>query len=439
LNAGKLVKSNQEQAVASWINYLNQVRITQLIESLSKQTTNFKEAIGMVNSTFDIIQSTIIERNRGGVAGMHGFIAEIAECGIGNARQLIEGKASNYSWINDNGPVDLVRDGIEIQQKFVNSGGYLSLKAIKEHLTKYPEFTSNGGVYQVPSNHYEKIKYLLDMPKEVADKMPTSAGEFSLKQWKEVHLFFESGEMDFKSIESSILSYDSVQVNRIEKTIETEKVEIKKTDEIKREAAYEKSLPTFKEGIKATVISSIFEGGTAFCMGIVKKKKAGKKIADFNESDWVDVLGESGRGTIKGGIRGASIYSLTNFTATPSAVASAIVTASFGMAEQAHLFRIGKIDEVLFIENSELLCLEASVSALTSFIGQALIPIPVLGAVIGNTVGTMMYQIAKDSFSLNEQKIFRDYAESLQQLDVTLQEKYQNIMYPLVKTQFQKF
>ena len=31
-----------------------------------------------------------------------------------------------------------------------------------------------------------------------ANKMPTSTGEFSLKQWKEVHKFFEEGDILLK-------------------------------------------------------------------------------------------------------------------------------------------------------------------------------------------------------------------------------------------------
>ena len=68
------------------------------------------------------------------------------------------------------------------------------------------------------------------------------------------------------------------------------------------------------------------------------------------------------------------------------------------------------------------------VSALSSFAGQVLIPVPVLGAVIGNTVGTMMYQIAKDNLSAREQKIFEEYAEAVRQLDVSLQDQYQKFV-----------
>ena len=100
----------------------------------------------------------------------------------------------------------------------------------------------------------------------------------------------------------------------------------------------------------------------------------------------------------------------------------------FRSAEQAYQLKQGNVDEQRFIENSEMLCLDASVSALSSFAGQVLIPVPVLGAVIGNTVGTMMYQIAKDNLSAREQKIFEEYAEAVRQLDVSLQDQYQKFV-----------
>lgn len=149
-----------------------------------------------------------------------------------------------------------------------------------------------------------------------------------------------------------------------------------------------------------------------------------KKFKDFTSDDWKEIAGDSAKGTAKGGVRGASIYVLTNYTATPAAVASAIVTASFGVAEQAHLYRQGKLDEISFIENSEMVCLDASVSALSSFAGQVLIPIPVLGAVIGNAVGTLLYQISKDSLSAKEQEIIEEYLKDINNLNTELEAKY---------------
>ena len=88
------------------------------------------------------------------------------------------------------------------------------------------------------------------------------------------------------------------------------------------------------------------------------------------------------------------------------------------------MLRIGKITQEQFIMNSEILCLDTSVSALSSFIGQALIPVPVLGAVIGNTVGTLLYQVAKDNLTKEEQKIIEGYLKYLYELEITLENKY---------------
>jgi len=356
MNTEKIAKSSQEQAIGAWTNYLNQVRLDRLVEALSKQNTNLATAMETIETAFATIKDDIILRNRGGEKGMHGFIAEIAECGIGNARQQIVGKSGVYVWINDNGPDDLRRGTEAIQQKFVQAGGHLSLRAIAEHLRHYPEYLAEGHKYQIPKDHYDKIMTYLEMPADVANKLPTSSGEFSLRQWKEVHAFFEVNNIDLSKLEPSILEYGDVQQAAIAATFDKEKEHLQEVDQAQRDIAYQESKPTLAEGVKATATAAAVEGATTFVMAVARKRKAGKKIKDFAQADWMEIAGDSGKGSIKGGVRGASIYVLTNYTATPAAVASALTTAAFGVAEQAHLFRNGAIDEVRFIENSEILC-----------------------------------------------------------------------------------
>lgn len=424
MNAEKIVKSSQEQAVGAWINYLNQVRLDRLLSALSKQNTNLATAMDTIETAFDTIKEDIIVRNRGGDKGMHGFIAEIAECGIGNARKQIIGDSAAYTWINDNGPDDLIRGADAIQQKFVQAGGHLSLNAVAEHLSHYPEYLAEGHKYQIPKDHYDKIMAYLNMPADVANKLPTSTGEFSLRQWKEVHNFFESNDIDVSKLEPSILEYGDVQQGAIATTFDKEKEHLQEVDRERRDAAYQESKPTLVEGVKATAVAAAVEGVTTFVMAIARKRKSGKRIKDFDEADWVEITGESGKGIVKGGVRGASIYVLTNFTATPASVASAITTAAFGVADQAHLLNIGAINELQFIENSEILCLDASVSALSSFVGQVIIPIPVIGAVIGNAVGTMIHQIGRDILSIKEKKLIEKHLKELTDLNEKLSTDY---------------
>ena len=51
IEAKKMIKSGQEQAVASWINYLNQVRLDRLMEVLQKEELNLNEAMSTIGET----------------------------------------------------------------------------------------------------------------------------------------------------------------------------------------------------------------------------------------------------------------------------------------------------------------------------------------------------------------------------------------------------
>ena len=55
--ARKKVKSNQEQAVASWINYLNQIRLERLFKALQAQNTNLNQALQTLQATLSTIRA----------------------------------------------------------------------------------------------------------------------------------------------------------------------------------------------------------------------------------------------------------------------------------------------------------------------------------------------------------------------------------------------
>lgn len=55
-----IIKSGQEQAVASWINYLNQVRLNQMNEVLKQEQSNLNEAMATINETLNKISVDIV-------------------------------------------------------------------------------------------------------------------------------------------------------------------------------------------------------------------------------------------------------------------------------------------------------------------------------------------------------------------------------------------
>ena len=140
----------------------------------------------------------------------------------------------------------------------------------------------------------------------------------------------------------------------------------------------------------------------------------------------------------RGGIRGAAVYGLSNFTATPAEIASALVMATFGILAQARRLQNGDIGAEEFVANSEVICLEVSVSALSSILGQIVIPVPVLGVIIGNTVGMFLYQIAKDHLSDKEQQLIQNYRQSISTLEKSLEEQYHKVLEE-INAEFEKY
>lgn len=168
----------------------------------------------------------------------------------------------------------------------------------------------------------------------------------------------------------------------------------------------------------------MLEGGVAFAIGVYKKKKAGKKIAEFTKEDWKELGIDTGVGAGKGAIRGGTVYVLTNFASVPAPMASAMVTATLGMLVQACKLNNGDITAEEFVDASETICLDVTMSAVSSMLGEILIPIPVLGAIIGNTVGMFMMNIARSYLSSEEQKLIATYQKEMTELKNQLDSEY---------------
>lgn len=417
-----VVQANVEQnAAASWIVYLKQLRVSRMFEALADQKENLENAIEEIESARFSIWNWLIDRNRGGEKGLHGFIAEAAQNGIDQARRCVEGvKMPDCDWLSNNGPADLTREGIIIQQKFVASGKRLSLDAVMRHLDKYPDFIEKGGRYQIPSDFYDKVKELFEMPQAATSSL--SKDDYRL--WKYVHETLDGKRISLNNLEPSALKYADAQKGAYNERLDREIESLKKrNDEINAEIEGSDK-PSLKEAGGAVFFSAVIEGGVTFVSEILKKKKEGKLLKDFSDDDWKEILSRTGYHTGTGATRGGVLFVTENFTKTPSAIASALLTATFNVAELMYKYKHGKISKENLYDESEKACLSAAVSGLSSMIGQTLIPIPVIGSVIGNTIGNLMYQTALDC-QKSEMELVRFYTRSIEEKTASLNLEYQ--------------
>lgn len=434
------IKSTQEQATAAWITLLNQHRIDELLQALASQDISLEQAMAELQKLKDFIGDP--SRILGSATTKHGEIAENVQVYVSNARRLIEGLSKEYSFegVGRIAPEDYLKNGQQVQSKFLNGLKYTlrgrgNAAGILQHLRKYPDFVENGGTYEIPKDQYDQMIRLLDMRR-------TTPSALSKEDWsvlRAIDAFEAESGLNIKTdLAPSVATYDEVQQGTVNNTINKEETAIKETNQRRRDDAYQQSKPSLQEGAKVTAASAVLEGGAAFCAAIVRKRKTGKKLVEFTAADWKEVGMDTGTSTIKGGIRGAAVYALSNFTATPANVATGLVTAAFGVTAQAKLLREGKIDNEEFLINSEALCLDVTISTISSLLGQVAIPIPVLGAIIGNVAGMFLYDIAKNQGLQKEQAIIAGYQSEIAALAEKLDEQYRLLLRKL-EDNFKKF
>lgn len=422
MGGAKIAKSTQEQAVAAWIDFRNVLRLQELAEKLARQDINLEAAMEELQKLKIFVSDPT--HILGSIKQKHGEIAEHVQVAFMNAEQRIVGEVASHTFdgVGRLAPEDYLRFGKMVQSKFY-MGVSGTLTAIADHLDTYPWFLDEGGSYDIAKNHYNELMRIYTGG--AAGKLNDSDMKLydAIKEWESLH------NVKFNEVvHPSVVNYEDVQLDTVHNTIQQEETKIEEKDQKQRNQAHAEAKPTLKEGVKVTVTAALLEGGVAFAIGVYKKKKTGKKIAEFTKEDWKELGFDTGVGAGKGAIRGGAVYVLTNFASVPAPMASAMVTATLGMLAEAYKLNNGDITAEEFVDASETICLDVTMSAVSSMLGEILIPIPVLGAIIGNTVGMFMMNIARSYLSSEEQKLIATYQKEMAELKNQLDSEYNALM-----------
>jgi hypothetical protein len=424
MGKSNVIKSTQEQGVAAWINYLRVLRMEVLLDKLSAQDCNLESALRALNEVKKFISAP--EHILGSALQKHGEVAEHMQVGISNARAAVQGLRQLYTFdgVGRLAMEDYLRDGQMIQSKFCN-GIRGTFSAIHRHLSDYPMFIDGGGTYDIPRNQYAQLIDIYERGESARSSLMRTEETLykAMKTWE------EENSIQFKEVvKPAVVGYDDVQLAVADQTVVHEEGHIREMDDSIRQEAHAAAKPTLAEGAAATAVAAALEGGIAFAVKVLEKRKAGTKIQDFTKEDWKDVGLDTLVGTGKGAVRGVAIFTMTNYAPVPSPLASAMVTATFGVAAQARKLQNGSINEEDFIENCEVICLEVAVSALSSMLGEVLIPVPVLGTIIGNATGMFMYEISKSYLSATEGKLIAGYRQECEKYIQQLEVEYQALV-----------
>jgi len=429
--------NNVEQGIAAYIAHLINVRAIDLMNTLESILTGetdklsdlaTKSANALANIDLATLEiKNLINTNRGGGTGLHGFISEVAETGIRNARDVFQGLQESVVLLNNNGPADILLHGKEVQMKFYNN----ILKEI-EQASNYDKM-----IMMFPKDHVEVIEQIMEGAKSVE----YNGNTLSNSQINKIRELIEEesarrGVPYDKWLKSSVLKYRDVQKEIIEKTLSDEKEDInkqtaQKKSEIKKEAdeerlsAQKEAQPSFGEATKVAAIGAAVQGGLNLGIFVYQKHKDGKEVWNFDIEDWKECGISTAKGAVKGGISGYAIYGLTNVCHLAAPSAGAITSGLFGLSSAVVKYRKGDVDKDGFIDLVTLSTIDATGAAIGAAIGQAVIPIPVVGALIGSIVTNTVLSLGKGILNKHETKIINLYQEKIDAFVDNLNKEYQ--------------
>lgn len=362
------------------------------------------------------------ETNYGNLLGSdktkHGEIAEFIEVHIRNAKELLQKRnpIATFEGVGRTADTDYILNNVGVQSKFIN-GCNSNLTHVLKHLDKYPNFCADNSHYIIPKDHLEIINDVYS-GKDLHGLNNKSVNAI-LEKVKEIEN--QTGKQFDEVVQPSISKYGEVQQGTAEKTVEKHEKEI-----------IEGGQASINEALKAGAISAGISGGMNLAFNIYKNHKQGKKIQNYTAEDWKKIGIDFAKSSTEGGLSGMAIYGLTNLTDMSAPLASAFVSSSIGVASLANSYHKGEIEYDDFVEQSNAVCTDAAMVGLAATIGQAVIPIPIVGTLVGTFAMKATLSFTRDYLGKQskefEERLNNDYSKHLKTINEELKIEVEKIV-----------
>lgn len=387
LDRAGLVK---DQASGIVVDLINEARLnTEQIKQIA-QDEAFEKAIHQVAQVREFVGSP--EKILGSDLTKHGEIAEQVEVGIRNARAVLFGHemTATFDDVGRTAAEDYLISGVEVQSKFIN-GASNNLDAVLEHMEKYEYFGRDGSYYHIPEDTHEKISKVLQ-----GDHGSLSTKSVNAILDKVHQIEMQSGKPFDEVVRPGISQYGEIQKGTVHKTLDGHEQKLSQDNAALKEQIALDSEASLSEAAYAAGVAAAVGGTLTFATGIYEKYKSGKNPfrGEFSVADWKEVGLDTAKGSAVGGLTGVAIYALTNSCDLAAPYAAAVVSAAKGVGALMFKLNSGEIDFDQFIDLSMIVCSESAVIGLATVAGQTLIPIPIVGAVLGSIAGRLIAEFA---------------------------------------------
>ena len=158
---------------------------------------------------------------------------------------------------------------------------------------------------------------------------------------------------------------------------------------------------------KATGLGAVVGGGVALTQMLWFKHREGRSPfgGQFSARDWSDVGVASAHGAGRGAVAGGALYCITNSTTLSAPAAGAVVSGLIGIGSLLGQYGAGRMDGDEFVEMSRIVAADAAIVGLATCAGQAVIPVPVLGVVLGSICGNFVASAIRNGLGDDEKAL----------------------------------
>ena len=416
------------QVAAAWSALDAEHRAGELAAALRGQDRAFLGAMRELHVIRDFIGSP--ENILGRTDTKHGEIAEQVNVGVSRAWDVLYGRApaASFDGVARTGPVDYRVGGVDIQSKYYN-GLRNTLDGVAAHAEKYPDFTREAGRYHIPRDQHRQLDELRQTGRieGLSDRSATAI------QRKVDDLERATDHSVDDLIKPGDADYAEVQRGQVHETLQKREDRLARKNEELRQAAQSKHGPSMAGLGTAAAIGAAAGGGVCLAQAIWVKSREGRNPfqGEFSLQDWQDVGVVAAQGAGGGAVAGSAVYVLTNSTALAAPFAGSFVSALMGVGALLRDHHAGTIDGDQFVEMSHIVAMDAAVAGLAVAAGQTLVPIPMLGALLGSLAGTLVASALKDGLGESASALAARLAEYERKAHAQLDEEYRALVQQL--------
>lgn len=412
-----------DQLNATLVGGINEARLADELLQQTNQDAAWGRAMDEMQKARDFIGSP--QNILGNESTKHGEIAEHVEVGVRRARDALAGASPSATMdgVGRTAGVDYQINGLDVQSKFIN-GSNKTLGHVIEHMGDYEDFGKDGSFYHIPKDQHDQI---LRVIKGDTDGLNSKSVRAILEKVEKIQL--ETGKPFEEVVRPSVSTYGEVQQGQVNDTLNSHEDDLKQQNEALKEQITREHQPSLSDGLRATAGAAAVGAALGFASAAFTKYKEGKNIfkGEFTRKDWAEAGIQSLKGGAAGAVSGAALYMLTNCAGLSAPFAGAFVTAVKGLAPLIQDYTAGKISLDALIDEGMFVCSDVAIVGICTAVGQAVIPVPILGAVIGSVAGKVLSSCLGNKVRAARAKIENRMNAALERLDDALRKKVASI------------